>query len=90
MNDFKKDYQLRTNIVKDEKSNLVVDCHKNLAQWRKLFYQLLNIYGVNDVKQTKIHTAKPLMPAPSAFEFVLAIENLKSNISPGTDQIPAE
>jgi len=27
INDFKKGYQLRTNIVKDEKGDLVKDCH---------------------------------------------------------------
>jgi len=41
-------------------------------------------------RQTKIHTAEPLVPEPSAFEVKLAIEKLKSHKSPGTDQIPAE
>jgi len=30
------------------------------------------------------------VPKPSAFEAEMAIEKLKGNISPGTDQIPAE
>ena len=30
------------------------------------------------------------MPEPSAFEFELAIEKLRSHKSPGIDQIPAE
>jgi hypothetical protein len=46
--------------------------------------------GVSDVRQTELHTAEPLVPEPSAFEFELAIENLKSRKSPGIDQIPAE
>ena len=46
------DYQPRTNIVKDEKSNLVVDCHNNLARLRNHFSQLLNIHVVNDGRQT--------------------------------------
>jgi hypothetical protein len=36
------------------------------------------------------NTKEPLVPEPSAFEFELAIEKLKSHKSPGTDQIPAE
>jgi hypothetical protein len=50
----------------------------------------LNIHGVNDVRQTEIHTAEPLAPEPSASEFGLAIENLKSRKSLGIDRIPAE
>jgi len=50
----------------------------------------LNIQGDNDVGQTEIHTAEQPVPEPSAFEVELAIEKLKSNKSPGIDQIPAE
>jgi len=46
--------------------------------------------GVNDVRQTKIHTAEPLVPESSASEVEMAIEKLKSHKSPGIDQIPAE
>jgi hypothetical protein len=48
------------------------------------------LHGVTDVRHTEIHTAEPLVPEPSAFEVYLAIEKLKSNQSPGNDQIPAE
>jgi hypothetical protein len=34
INDFKKGYQPGTNIVKDEKGDLVADCHSILARWR--------------------------------------------------------
>jgi len=46
--------------------------------------------GVNDVRQTEIHTAEPLMPEPSAFEVEMAIEELKRHKSLGIDQIPVE
>ena len=46
-NDFKKDYQPRTIIVKDEKGDLVADSHIILTRWRNHFYQLLNVHGVN-------------------------------------------
>jgi len=48
------------------------------------------VHGVIDVRQTKIHTAEPPVPEPSAFEVELAIAKLKSHKSPGIDQIPAE
>jgi len=50
----------------------------------------LNVHGVNDVRQTEIHTAEPLVPQQSAFETESAIEKLKSHKSPGIDQISAE
>jgi len=61
-----------------------------LSRWRKYFFQLLNVHGVNDVRQTEIHTTEHLVPQPSAFEVEMAIEELKSHKSPGIDQIPAE
>ena len=42
------------------------------------------------VGQAEIHTAEPLLPEPSAFEFELNIGKLKSHKSPGIDEIPTE
>jgi hypothetical protein len=53
--DFKKGYQPRNNIVNDEKDDIVTDSHSILVRWRNHFYQLLNIHGVNDVRQMDIH-----------------------------------
>jgi hypothetical protein len=64
INEFKKGYQPRTNIVNNEKGDLVADTHSILATWRNYFSQLLNVLGVHDVKQTKLHTAEPLVPGP--------------------------
>ena len=89
-NDFKKGYQPRTITVKDEKGDLVVDSHSVMARWRSYFSQLLNVHGVNDVRQAEIHTVEPLVAEPSAFDVELAIEKLKSHKSPGIDQIPAD
>jgi hypothetical protein len=65
ISDFKKGYQPRTYVVKDEKGDLVADSHSILARWRNHFFQLLNVHGVNDVRQTEIHTAEPLVPEPN-------------------------
>ena len=61
-----------------------------MARWRNYFSQLLNVHRVNEVRQTEIHTAEPLVPEPSAFEVELAIGKLKSHKSSGIDQIPEE
>jgi len=77
INDFKKGYQPRTNIMKDDKGDLVADSHSILAKWRNYFSQILNVHGVNDVRQPEIHTTEALVPEPSASEVELAIEKLK-------------
>jgi len=78
INKFKKSYQLRTNIVRDERGDLVTDCYSILARWRNHFSQLLIVHGVNDVRQAEIHTAEPLVHEASAFEAEIAIEKLKT------------
>ena len=60
---------------------MVADSHSILVKWRNYFSQLLNVHGVNGVKQTEMHTAEPLVE--------LAIEKLKTHKSPGNDKIPA-
>jgi len=57
INDFKKGYQPRCNIVKDEKGDLVADPHIIVARWRNCFSQLFNVHGVKDGRQAEIHTA---------------------------------
>ena len=76
--------------MNDDKGDMVADSHSVLGRWKKYFSQILNIHEVNDVKQTEIHTAEPLVPEPSASEVELVIEKLKSHKSPDIDQIPGE
>jgi len=76
ISDFKKSYQPRTNVVKDEKGDLVADSHSILVRWRNHFSQVLNIHGVNDIRHTELYTAAPIVPEQSAFEFEIAIERL--------------
>jgi hypothetical protein len=90
INEFKKGYQPRSNMVKEENGDLFADSHSILNRWKNYFCQLLNAHGVNDVRQTEIHTAEPLLPEPSSSEVEIAIEKLKRYESPGMDQIPAE
>ena len=72
--DFKRGYQPRTNIGKDEKGDLVTDCYNILARWRNNFFQLFITYGVSDVRQREIHRAEPLEPEPIDFDVEMAIE----------------
>jgi hypothetical protein len=86
INEFKKAYQPRTNLVKDERGDLLADPHKIL----NYFCQLLNVRGAGCVRQTEMHRAEPFVPEPSASEVEAAIGKLKRYKTPGIDQIPAE
>jgi hypothetical protein len=90
INEFKKGYQPRINIIKDGNGNLVADPQNVLNRWKHFFNQVLNIHGVHDVGQMDIHMAEPLIPEPSLVEVEIAIGKLKSYKSLGTDQILAK
>ena len=77
INDFKKGYQPRCNIVKDEKGDLVADSDSIVARWRNYFSQLFNVHEVKDLGQVEIPTAESLVPEPNSFEFEMAIDKLK-------------
>jgi hypothetical protein len=74
--EFKKGYQPRINIIKDENGNLLADPQSVLNRWKNFFHQVLNIQEVHDVRQMDIHTTEPLMPEPSLVEVEIAIGKL--------------
>jgi hypothetical protein len=41
---------------------------------KEFLCQLLNVHGVDDVRQTEILTTEPLVPEPSSSEVEIAIE----------------
>jgi len=82
ISDFKEGYQPRTNVLKDEKGDLVTDCHSILARWRNHFSQLFKGHWVSDIRQMEIHTAESLVPGLSAFVVEMATEKLKRQKPP--------
>ena len=56
--------------------------HSILTSWGKYFSQLFNVHGVNDVRQTEIHSVEAPVPDPSAFEAEVAVGKLRSHKSP--------
>jgi hypothetical protein len=64
INEFKKDYQPRTNLVKDKRDDLLAYPHKILYRWKNYFSQLLNVHRAGGVGQTEIHTAEPFVQIP--------------------------
>jgi hypothetical protein len=87
INEFKKGYQPRNNLVKDERGDLIAETWNT---WKNYFCQLLNVHGARGVRQTEMHTAEPFVPEPSASEVEVATGKLKGYKSPGVDEIPAQ
>ena len=58
---------------------MVTDFHSTLVRRRNHFSKQLDVHGINDVRQTEIYAAEPLVPVPSAFEVEMAIEKLKDS-----------
>jgi hypothetical protein len=90
INEFKRGYQPRNNLAKDENGDLIADSHNTLNRRKNYFSQLLNGHNVNDVRQIEVHAAEPIVPGPSHHEVETAIAKLKKYKSPGSDKIPAE
>jgi hypothetical protein len=90
IHEFKKSYQPRTNLVKDEWGDPLADAHKILNRWKNYFCHLLNVCEAGGVTQTEMHTAQPFVSEPNASENGVATGRLERYKLPGTDQIPAK
>jgi hypothetical protein len=66
INIFKRGYQPRSNLVKDENGDLLADSHNILNRRKKNFLQLPNVHRVSDVRQIEIFT----------FSFLLSVMQL--------------
>jgi hypothetical protein len=88
--EFKKGYQPRNSLVKDENGNFFADYHNILSRWKNYFFQLLNLHRVSDVRRMEIHGDEPLVPEHSPFEVGIANAKLKKYKSSRTDHIPAK
>jgi hypothetical protein len=88
INEFKRGYEPRNNLVKDENGDLLSDSHNILNRWKSYFSQLMNVHNVSHVKQIEVHVAEPLVHGSSHLEAEIAIAELKKYKSPGSDPIP--
>jgi hypothetical protein len=90
INEFKKGYQSRINLVKDERGDLLADPYKILNSWKNYFCQLLYVHGVGGFRETEMRTSEPFVPEINASEVKFAVGKLKSYKLLGVDQVAAE
>jgi hypothetical protein len=77
VNEFKKGYNPRNDLVKDERGNLLADSHKILKRWKDHFCQLMNVHWAGGVRQSEMHTVEPSLPDPRASDVEVAIGKLE-------------
>jgi hypothetical protein len=76
INKSKRGYQSRNNLMKDDNGDLLADSN-SLNGWKNYFSQLLNVHNVCNIRQIEVHTAEPLVHAPSHLEVEIATAKLK-------------
>jgi hypothetical protein len=74
INEFKKGYQPRTDLVKDENGDLLADSHI-FNRWKNCFTRLLNVRRVSDVRQIEIRAAEPLVPELGLLRLKLLLQS---------------
>jgi hypothetical protein len=77
INEFKKRYQPRIFIIKDENGNLLADTQSVLNRWKNFFNQVINVHGIHGIRQMDILPAEPLVPEPSLVEVEIGSGMLK-------------
>jgi hypothetical protein len=61
-----------------EYTDLVTDCH-SIWLGGETILLVSECTGVNDVRQSEMHTAEPPVPEPNVFDFDMVIENLNGH-----------
>jgi hypothetical protein len=69
-----KPIKKKKNLVNDENGDLLADSKNILNRYKSYFSQLLNVHNVSDVTQIEVHTAEPLVPAPSLLRLKLLLQ----------------
>jgi len=59
-------YQHRTNLLKDEKGDLLAVSHNILSRWKNYLWQLWNVdvRGVNGARSSEMHPSGPVVLKP--------------------------
>ena len=68
INNFKKGYQPKTNVVKDEEGDVVADSDSIVARRKNYFSQLFNVHGFKDINNRTV-------PEPSAFKLIWLLKS---------------
>jgi hypothetical protein len=85
INEFKRGYQPRNNLVKDENGDVLADSN-NVLNRGKNYFLVNEFHSVNNIWQVETHTTEQLLPGRNHLEAEIAVAKLKEYKSPGSDQ----
>jgi hypothetical protein len=77
INYFRRRYQPRSTLVKDENGDLRAGSHIILSMWKNYFSLLLKVHRLSDSRQIEMHAAEPLVPDLSPFEVEIPIAKIE-------------
>jgi hypothetical protein len=77
IDEFKRGYQPKSNLVNYENSDLFADSQNSSYTWKNWFSHLLNVHNVSDIRQIEIHTVEPLILDPSHLRLKLLLQSWK-------------
>jgi hypothetical protein len=75
INEFKKGYQPRNNLVKDEKGDLLADPHNIMTRWMNYFCQILNVKRVGVLGRQKYRQQSHLCQSLTSRRLRLLLES---------------
>jgi hypothetical protein len=78
INECKKCYKQRNNLVIYESGDLIVDSHNILKRYKNYFFQLLNEYDASDVRQLEVHRLNCYNLVPVVLRLKLLLQRRKS------------
>jgi hypothetical protein len=64
-------------VIKGQNCELLADDLNILNEWKNHFRQLLNVHGINELRQTGMYTPELLVPESTCFDDEITTKKLK-------------
>jgi hypothetical protein len=75
--EFKKGYQPKSNLVKDDMGDLLADPQKILTRWKNYFCQLLNVQGADGIGRLKFTQQSHMHQSLELLRLISLLESWK-------------
>ncbi|KAJ4448910.1 hypothetical protein ANN_00302 [Periplaneta americana] len=93
VNNIRRPFNCKNTLVKDEQGQIISEDKEICERWRRYFDGILNVSNPQENVSSEEHQECELhdnQNPPTIEEIRIALNKLKNNKAPGTDNIPAE